>query len=214
MKIYSLYIFSNSSLAVEFLPSSTYTIEEYAVHPHFQFSPAADRYDVAVLRLERPVYYEPHIAPICLPRAGLDPEAGTIAYAAGWGAIIPDEKLGPLAFLVPKEQKRPKVLQVVDVPLIENQECENLHKKRGINVVLYPEMLCAGYAYGGKDSCKGDSGGPLMVRQKDGRWVLVGLVSAGFSCGQPGQPGIYHRISHTAAWISYLVNGGFQTTRG
>ena len=32
------------------------------------------RYDVAVLRLERPVYYEPHIAPICLPRAGLDPE--------------------------------------------------------------------------------------------------------------------------------------------
>ena len=34
---------------------------------------------------------------------------------------------------------------------------------------------------------QGDSGGPLMVRQRDGRFVLVGLVSAGFSCGKPGQ---------------------------
>ena len=42
-------------------------------------------------------------------------QPGTIAYAAGWGAIIPDDQLGPLAFLIPKEQKRPKVLQVVDV---------------------------------------------------------------------------------------------------
>ena len=39
-------------------------------------------------------------------------QPGTVAYAAGWGAIITDEKLGPLGFLVPKEQKRPKVLQV------------------------------------------------------------------------------------------------------
>ena len=39
-------------------------------------------------------------------------QPGTVAYAAGWGAIIPDDQLGPLAFLIPKEQKRPKVLQV------------------------------------------------------------------------------------------------------
>ena len=37
-----------------------------------------------------------------------------MAYAAGWGAIIPDDKLGPLAFLVPKEKKRPSVLQVIN----------------------------------------------------------------------------------------------------
>ena len=96
-------------------------------------------------------------------------QPGTVAYAAGWGAIIPDDQLGPLAFLIPKEQKRPKVLQVVDVPLIENGECEVWHERAGITVQLYPEMMCAGYRDGGKDSCKGDSGGPLMVRQRDGR---------------------------------------------
>ena len=79
-------------------------------------------------------------------------QPGTIAYAAGWGAIIPDDQLGPLAFLIPKEQKRPKVLQVVDVPLIENPECEVWHERAGITVKLYPEMMCAGYRDGGKDS--------------------------------------------------------------
>ena len=102
------------------------------------------------------------------------------------------------------------MLQVVDVPLIENGECEVWHERAGITVKLYPEMMCAGYRDGGKDSCKGDSGGPLMVRQRDGRFVLVGLVSAGFSCGKPGQPGIYHRISATADWISFQANGGLE----
>lgn len=51
--------------------------------------------------------------------------------------------------------------------------CERWHRTNGINVVIYPEMLCAGYRGGGKDSCQGDSGGPLM-HEKNGRWYLIG----------------------------------------
>ncbi len=94
------------------LPSQSYRVSRAVVHPKFQFSPAADRYDVAVLTLSRPVGYAPHISPICLPEAGRDPEPGTTAYVAGWGALIPDDVSGPLIqFLVP-EIKRPSVLQV------------------------------------------------------------------------------------------------------
>ena len=76
-------------------------------------------------------------------------------------------------------------------------------------------MLCAGHEHGGKDACQGDSGGPLMTKlnytinneihnHAAKRWTLVGLVSAGYSCAKPGQPGIYHRISKSADWISYV----------
>ena len=37
--------------------------------------------------MARPVKYEPHIIPICLPHKGREVEAGTEAMVAGWGAI-------------------------------------------------------------------------------------------------------------------------------
>ena len=35
----------------------------------------------------------------------------------------------------------------------------------------------------------------FYVQDDYGRWMLVGVVSAGYSCAKPGQPGIYHRYS-------------------
>ncbi|XP_013164213.1 PREDICTED: serine protease 33-like, partial [Papilio xuthus] len=94
----------------------------------------------------------PHIAPICLPERGSD-FLGQYGWAAGWGALSPGSRL------------RPRTLQAVDVPVLDNRVCERWHRANGINVVIYPEMLCAGYRGGGKDSCQGDSGGPLMLER-------------------------------------------------
>ena len=47
------------------------------------------------------------------------------------------------------------------------------YRDKGINVIIYDEMVCAGYYGGGKDSCQGDSGGPLMT-EIEGRWTLIG----------------------------------------
>ncbi|XP_055680005.1 uncharacterized protein LOC129788057 isoform X1 [Lutzomyia longipalpis] len=178
--------------AVEPLPAYTFGVRRIDVHPYFKFTPQADRYDVSVLTLERPVHYMPHIAPICLPEKNED-FLGKFGWAAGWGALNPGSRL------------RPKTLQAVDVPVIDNRVCERWHRSNGINVVIYPEMLCAGYRGGGKDSCQGDSGGPLM-HEKNGRWYLIGIVSAGYSCANRGQPGIYHRVAYTVDWISYVSN--------
>ncbi|XP_073844712.1 uncharacterized protein isoform X1 [Musca autumnalis] len=177
--------------AVEPLPAYTFGVRRIDVHPYFKFTPQADRFDVSVLTLERTVHFMPHIAPICLPEKNED-FLGKFGWAAGWGALNPGSRL------------RPKTLQAVDVPVIENRICERWHRQNGINVVIYPEMMCAGYRNGGKDSCQGDSGGPLM-HEKNGRWHLIGVVSAGYSCASRGQPGIYHRVAYTVDWISHVV---------
>lgn len=76
----------NSDL--EGLPSKTFGVDEVKVHPNFRFTPQADRFDVAVLVLDKPVSYTFNIKPICLPEKGLD-FLGSVAFAAGWGALEP-----------------------------------------------------------------------------------------------------------------------------
>lgn len=47
--------------AVEPLPAYTFGVRSINVHPYFKFTPQADRFDVAVLTLERTVHFMPHI---------------------------------------------------------------------------------------------------------------------------------------------------------
>ena len=53
---------------------------------------------------------------------------------------------------------------------------------------------------GGKDSCTGDSGGPLMCRHGE-KWHLYGVVSRGEGCGVPRKPGVYVNVRHYIPWI-------------
>lgn len=58
---------------------------------------------------------------------------------------------------------------------------------------------------GGTDTCRGDSGGPLMQSQlnADGYlyWTQVGIVSWGIGCGQRNTYGYYTQVQKLIPWI-------------
>lgn len=55
-----------------------------------------------------------------------------------------------------------------------------------------------------RDSCRGDSGGPLQIFDKSKTARIVGIVSFGISCGTQ-LPGIYTRVAHYVDWIASHV---------
>lgn len=87
-------------------------------------------------------------------------------------------------------------LRQVSLPLVADSTCRIAHPLSNI-----ANILCAGYLQGGKDTCQGDSGGPLIVRDRNGRWLQVGIVSWGFLCAAPLSYGVYTRVPQFKDWV-------------
>ncbi len=64
-------------------------------------------------------------------------------------------------------------------------------------------MLCAGVPGGGRDTCSGDSGGPLWFTPADGIPTLAGVTSFGNDCALASYPGVYTRVSDNVGFITY-----------
>ena len=95
----------------------------------------------------------------------------------------------------------PERLYQVTVPLVSNALCNDAYNNLGYDNAIDETMICAGYTEGGKDSCYGDSGGPLMVKDEAGGWLQVGIVSSGEGCALPDAYGIYARAPVFVDWI-------------
>ena len=94
------------------------------------------------------------------------------------------------------------------LPLVENQECQNLLRKNtrlGHFFELDKSFMCAG-GQENSDTCQGDGGGPLTCRGSDGSWVQAGIVSWGIGCGGSGTPGVYASVAEAACWIDSQVS--------
>jgi secreted trypsin-like serine protease len=113
---------------------------------------------------------------------------GSMATVVGWGYT---GQIGSSGY--------PEELQQVSIPIVSNTDCGVSYPS-----MITSNMLCAGYVEGGKDSCVGDSGGPLMV-QKNGEWEMSGIVSWGDDCGAPNSYGVYTRVSQFVDFISSKI---------
>ena len=120
-------------------------------------------YDISILHLERPVQMGLRAVRACLPTlkyAG-DFLAGKLMTVSGWGLLNgtfnENETFNLNDIMV---HKGPNNLQVVKVPGISNEVCEQKYKGEGL---ISSAELCAGDVHvGGLDSCSGDSGGNLL----------------------------------------------------
>jgi len=148
--------------------------------------------DIGLIRLDRDVQINDFVKPICLPFDDTAPDEylGMELRATGWGRT--------------ETMKPSNVKLQVWLPVVSNEECGRIYGGKGISIG--DGQLCAGGAEG-KDTCIGDSGGPLMgsgISPRDGRqrFFVAGIVSYGpESCGTKGWPGVYTRVSQYKDWI-------------
>ncbi|XP_033116685.1 complement factor B-like [Anneissia japonica] len=180
---------SNTSRIIDLITHSLYNNKE---------SPNYD-YDVALAKIE-PIRLHPQVRTVCLPGVtdtnleeeySLEGKLNKIEYVTvtGWGR---------LGF---KKEKATK-LQQLDLPLGIYDKCrESLD---GAGDEFTHRMFCAG-GEAGKDSCSGDSGGPVVQKRTNNgeeRYEVVGIVSWGQAdCGQEGEYGFYTHVPRLLDWI-------------
>ncbi|XP_037003199.2 transmembrane protease serine 13 [Artibeus jamaicensis] len=144
-----------------------------------------DDYDIALVRLSKPLTLSAHIHPACLPMHGQTFGLNETCWITGFGKTKEtDEKTSPF-------------LREVQVSLIDFRKCNDYLV---YDSYLTPRMMCAGDLRGGRDSCQGDSGGPLVCEQNN-RWYLAGVTSWGTGCGQRNKPGVYTKVAELLPWI-------------
>lgn len=164
----------------------TIGVEEQIAHENYRPLSRDQRYDIALLRLSREVPFTRYVKPICLPS---NSSLGGKLFVAGWGKT--------------ETTSASNIKLKLALPLTEKSLCDQTYVSAGVQ--LGYGQICAG-GQRGKDSCRGDSGGPLMAVERiadgTGKWTAVGVVSFGPSpCGMQGWPGVYTKVSDFVPWI-------------
>ncbi|XP_072804138.1 transmembrane protease serine 9 [Vicugna pacos] len=157
-------------------------LKRAVLHP--QYNPSILDFDVAVLELARPLVFNKHVQPVCLPLAIQKFPVGRKCIISGWGNTQEGNAT------------KPDILQWASVGIIDQKACSALY-----NFSLTDRMICAGFLEGRVDSCQGDSGGPLACEETPGVFYLAGIVSWGIGCAQARKPGVYTRITRLKGWI-------------
>ncbi|KAH7304750.1 trypsin-like cysteine/serine peptidase domain-containing protein [Stachybotrys elegans] len=153
-------------------------VSRIVTHPNFIYSTLQN--DVSIWKLATPIPTSSTIGYATLAAAGSDPAGGSTSETAGWGTTSSGSGSLPVQLLK------------VSVPIIARSSCQTMYPD-----AVFTDMVCAGLPQGGKDSCQGDSGGPLVDSSK----TLIGLVSWGYGCAAPNQPGVYARIGALRSFI-------------
>jgi trypsin len=165
----------------------TFGIRSATMHESYNVTP--DDSDIALITLDRSARHLGTVALLSARSETLLAYNGAYATVSGWGETLFDAESDSLLWTI--------------TPVISTQACRTLGYAPGR---ITDNMVCSGVPFiGGASACHGDSGGPLLVLQLDGRPVQLGVVSFSFGCGQPNFPGVSTRVPLFQDWISARV---------
>ncbi|NWT34356.1 GRAA protein, partial [Cardinalis cardinalis] len=157
--------------------------------PHPCYDPSTKENDIMLLQLQGRAKLNKVVKTIPLPPSDDDPKPGTVCTVAGWG--ITTNRPG----------KVPSALMEVNITVIRREICNDKKHYNG-KPVITENMICAGAK--NKDSCRGDSGGPLRCNN-----IMRGITSFGKKeCGNARGPGVYTRLTKRhLEWIRKTIGG-------
>lgn len=177
-------------------------VSQILIHPNYKDKTN----DIALLRMEQalPDEYTSHILPICMPLSTelmQDAFTNRNVSVVGWGK---NEKGIKHCFenwygnneSIKILETRSRFKMFAELITINNQRCEQALEKP-----LHDTQMCAqSFTETIRDTCGGDSGGPLQIQIK-GTYYLVGIVSHGPPCGKTLLPAVYTRVTSFLDWI-------------
>jgi hypothetical protein len=163
-------------------------VERIFMHPDYNSRTLVN--DVALIKVVQTIQFGADLQPVCGPDRGSDYHYRK-SVCSGWGTI----NSGGVCC--------PQTLRYVSLNVTTNAFCDAEYPRDQITA----DMICASDNNDGneRDSCQGDSGGPLAVKEADGSFTLVGIVSWGIGCAS-GYPGVYSRVTHFHDWILNTIN--------
>ncbi|NXU91755.1 PRS57 protease, partial [Xiphorhynchus elegans] len=161
-----------------------FSVVESIAHP--LYSPLAVDNDIRLLRLNRSATLNKYVKRIRLPSPHVDLRPGTVCSVVGWGDIS-------------NYGDQPSELMETNTTIVKRSLCRTLWKGK-----VSANMLCGASRNATLQGvCAGDSGGPLIFKDK-----VYGIVSfSGQRCGDRRFPDIYTKISNYIDWVHHTVRG-------
>lgn len=163
-----------------------YDVVKVIRHDGFRFENFED--DMALMKVHPRIQLKKGVTvPICLP--GEKDDIVGAATIAGWGKTSNELEVTS------------NRLMAANIDILDHSLCRDSYSNYNPK-----KMLCAGKESGEKDSCNGDSGGPLQALYPDGRIYLLGSVSFGDKmCGRAHTPGVYTRQTRYLKWVQEMI---------
>ncbi|XP_017777362.1 PREDICTED: serine protease snake-like, partial [Nicrophorus vespilloides] len=155
-------------------------------HPKFDENKILN--DIGLIELESKVKFNDYIKPACLNTENAKPEADSF-IATGWGKT--------------EHVSKSSSLLKVTLDEIVSAECAKIYKNK-VKIDVEKHICTKSEK---KDTCLGDSGGPLQKLNPNyiSTYDIYGIISFGaVKCGS-GFPSVSTRVSYYIDWIESIV---------